>query len=75
MTQIKQNEEGNGKTKIKLLTQKADPKRFEGKTDSEIREMVKKDIGNPELKDSDIIIDRTGKEVKVKVNFDKKEVK
>ena len=68
-------EDDNGKEKIKLLTQKADPKRFEGKTDSEIREMVKKDIGNPELKDSDIIIDRTGKEVKVKVNFDKKEVK
>ena len=65
----------NGKEKIKLLTQKADPKRFEGKTDSEIREIVKKDIGNPELKDSDIIIDRTDKEVKVKVNFDKKEVK
>ena len=68
-------EDDNGKEKIKLLTQKADPKRFEGKTDSEIREMVKKDIGNPELKDSDIIIDRTGKEVKVKVNFDKKAVK
>lgn len=68
-------EDDNGKEKIKLLTQKADPKRFEGKTDSEIREMVKKDIGNPELKDGDIIIDRTGKEVKVKVNFDKKEVK
>ena len=68
-------EDDNGKEKIKLLTQKADPKRFEGKTDSEIREIVKKDIGNPELKDSDIIIDRTGKEVKVKVNFDKKEVK
>ena len=68
-------EDDNGKEKIKLLTQKADPKRFEGKTDSEIREIVKKDIGNPELKDSDIIIDRTDKEVKVKVNFDKKEVK
>ena len=68
-------EDDNGKEKIKLLTQKADPKQFEGKTDSEIREMVKKDIGNPELKDSDIIIDRTDKEVKVKVNFDKKEVK
>ncbi len=68
-------EDDNGKEKIKLLTQKADPKRFAGKTDSEIREMVKKDIGNPELKDTDIIIDRTGKEVKVKVNFDKKEVK
>lgn len=68
-------EDDNGKERIKLLTQKADPKRFEGKTDSEIREIVKKDIGNPELKDGDIIIDRTGKEVKVKVNFDKKEVK
>ena len=68
-------EDDNGKEKIKFLTQKADPKRFEGKTDSEIREMVKKDMGNPELKDSDIIIDRTGKEVKIKVNMEKKEVK
>jgi hypothetical protein len=68
-------EDDNGKEKIRLLTQKADPKKFEGKTDNEIREMVRKDLGNPELKDSDIIIERTGKEVKVKVNFDEKEVK
>lgn len=68
-------EDDNGKEKIKLFTQKADPKKLEGKTDSEIREMVRKDLGNPELKDSDIIIERTGKEVKVKVNFDEKEVK
>lgn len=68
-------EDDNGKEKIKLLTQKGDPKRFEGKTDNEIREMIRKDLGNPELKDSDIVIERTGKEVKVKVNFDKKEVR
>ncbi len=68
-------EDDNGKEKIKLFTQKADPKKFEGKTDSEIREMVRKDLGNPELKDSNILIERTGKEVKVKVNFDQKEVK
>lgn len=68
-------EDDNGKEKIKLLTQKGDPKRFEGKTDNEIREMIRKDLGNPELKDSDIVIERTGKEVKVKVNFDKKEIR
>jgi hypothetical protein len=68
-------EDNNGKEQIKLLTKKADPHQFDGKTDSEIREMVRKDFNNPELKDSDIIIDRSGKEVQVKINVDKREVK
>ncbi len=68
-------EDNNGKEQIKLLTKKADPHQFDGKTDQEIREMVKKDFNNPDLKDSDIIIDRTGKEVKVKIEMDKKEVR
>ena len=68
-------DDNNGKENIKLMTKKADPHQFDGKTDDEIREMVKKDFNNPELKDSDIIIERKGKEVQVKINFDKKDVK
>lgn len=68
-------EDNNGKEQIKLLTKKADPHQFDGKTDKEIREMVKKDFNNPELKDSDIIIDRSGKEVQVKIEMNKKDIK
>ena len=68
-------DDNNGKEKIKLMTKKADPHQFDGKTDEEIREMIRKDFNNPDLKDNDIKIDRTGKEVKVKIEVDKKEVK
>lgn len=37
--------------------------------------MIRKDFNNPDLKDNDIKIDRTGKEVKVRIEVDKKEVK
>lgn len=64
-------EDNNGQEKIKMLTKKADPKRFEGKTDKEIRDMVRNDLGNQELKDSDIIISRKGGKVQVKVEVNK----
>ena len=60
-------EDNNGREQVKFLTKKADPHQFDGKTDKEIREMVKKYFNNPDLKDSEIIIERKGKEVKVKV--------
>jgi hypothetical protein len=66
-------DDNNGNEKIKLFTKKADPKQFEGKTDREIREMVKKE--NPELQDKDIKIIRDGDKVQVRVELDKKEVK
>lgn len=68
-------EDNNGREKIKLMTKKADPKQFEGKTDEQIREMVKKDFGNENIKDSDIIIERKDGKVQVKINKDVKEVK
>lgn len=68
-------EDNNGSEKIKMKTKKADPEQFKGKTDKEIREMVKKDMGNQDLKDRDIIIERNGENVQVKIQFDKKEIK
>jgi hypothetical protein len=68
-------ENNDGKEKLKLMTKKADPHQFDGKTDEQIRDMVKKDIGKPDLKDSDIIIERNGDDVKVKVERNEKEVK
>lgn len=66
-------EDDNGKEKIKMMTKKADPEKFKGKTDQEIRDLVRKDTGNPDLKDSDIIIERKGDEVLVKVDVERKE--
>ena len=68
-------EDNNGREKIKLMTKKADPKQFEGKTDEQIREMVKKDFGYENIIDSDIIIERKDGKVQVKINKDVKEVK
>ena len=68
-------EDINGKEKIKLQTKKADPKEFEGKTDEQIREMVKKDFGNENLKDNDIIIERKDGNIQVKINKEVKETK
>jgi hypothetical protein len=62
-------EDNDGRENIKLLTKKGDPKKFEGKTDKEIRDMVRKDLGNPDLKDEDIQITRENGEPKVKVEF------
>jgi hypothetical protein len=68
-------DDNNGKEKIKLMNKKADPDKFKGKTDDEIREMVKEDLGAPDMKDSDIQITRDGDKVQVKVNHDEKEAK
>ncbi|MEO8513003.1 MAG: hypothetical protein ABI543_05560 [Ignavibacteria bacterium] len=68
-------ENDNGKENIRLMTKKADPHQFDGKTDTEIREMVRKDLDKPGLKDSEIIIERNADEVKVKVERNEKEIK
>jgi hypothetical protein len=65
----------NGQEKIKLMQKKADPEKFKGKSDREIREMVKKDLNNPELKDDNIKITRENGEVQVKVEVKKEEIK
>lgn len=64
-------EDDNGKEKVKLLTQKADPNRFEGKTDAEIRDIVKKETGNSELTDEDIKITRENGKTKVQIEFNR----
>ena len=64
-------EDDNGREKVKLLTQKVDPKKFEGKTDAEIRDIVRKDIGKPELTDDEIKITRENGEVKIKIEVNK----
>lgn len=66
-------DENNGNEKIKIYQKKADPEKFKGKTDEEIKKMVKQE--HPELKDSDIQIIRDGDKVNVKVERNEKEIK
>lgn len=66
-------EDNNGQEKIKLLQKHADPDKFKGKTDEEIRKMVREDAGNPDLKDEEIKISRNGDGVQVKVEVNRKE--
>lgn len=65
--------DGQSVTKLKELrnTNPGNPNRFKGKTDEEIRMMVREDIGNPEIKDDEIQIIREGDKVMVKVNVKK----
>ena len=65
--------DGENITKMKEIrkTGSGDPDRFKGKTDDEIRKMIKEDIGNPDIKDDEIEIIREGDKVKVKVNVKK----
>ena len=64
-------DENNGKEKFKLFQKKADPEKFKGKTDEEIRKMVKEELKNPEIKDEDIKITRKGDDVQIKVEKEK----
>lgn len=64
-------DDNNGNEKIKLFTKKVDPEKFKGKTDEEIRKMVKEN--HPELQDKDIKIERNGDKVQVKVEVERKE--
>lgn len=60
-------DENNGNEKFKLFQKKAEPEKFKGKTDEEIRKMVKEELNNPDIKDEDIKITRSGNDVQVKV--------
>lgn len=65
--------DGNNVTKMKEI-RKTGPDngdRFKGKTDEEIKQMIREDIGNPDIKDDEIEIIREGDKVKVKVNVKK----
>ncbi|HEY3251058.1 MAG TPA: hypothetical protein VGK25_08055 [Ignavibacteria bacterium] len=64
-------DDNNGKEKIKLMQKQADPEKFKGKTDQEIREIVRKDLDNPDLKDEEIKIQRNGDNVQVKVEVER----
>ena len=68
-------DDNNGREKIKLMEKKADPEKFKGKTDEQIRAIIKEDMKNPELKDDDIKITREGDNIKVNVQADIKEIK
>jgi hypothetical protein len=66
-------EDKNGQENIKLMEKRADPEKFKGKTDKEIREMVRKEAGNQDLTDDQIQIIRNGDKVQVKVMVEKNE--
>ncbi|MBZ0202596.1 MAG: hypothetical protein K8I03_06235 [Ignavibacteria bacterium] len=68
-------DEDNGQEKVKLLQRKADPDKFKGKSDDEIRKMIKDEFKSPGLKDSDIIITRDGDKVQVKVESNQKDIR
>ena len=63
----------NGEEKIKLMQKKIDADKFKGKTDQEIRDIVKKDLDNPNLRDDEIQITRENGDTKVKVNVKREE--
>ncbi len=65
--------DGNKVTKMKEIRKSGQDNgdRFKGKSDSEIRQMIREDIGNPDIKDDEIEIIREGEKVKVKVNVKK----
>lgn len=60
--------DGNNKEMIKEKRNTIDGGRFNGKSDDEIRKMVKEDLGNPDIQDKDIQIIREGNGIKVQVN-------
>lgn len=57
----------NGQEKIKLMQKEAVPGQFKGKTDQEIRDYVKQQNPDQNLKDSEIKISRDGDNVQIKV--------
>jgi phosphoribosylformylglycinamidine (FGAM) synthase PurS component len=65
--------DGEKITKMKEVrkTGSGDPDRFKGKSDEEVREMVKEDLGNPDIKDDEIQIIREDDKVRVKVNVNR----
>jgi len=68
--------DGNNDQTLKVITKKpTDVNKYKGKSDAEIRSMVRSDLGNQNLKDNEIIITHEGDEVKIKVEVEKQDVK
>jgi len=64
--------DGNNKEDLKIIQKKSDPGKFKGKTDDEIRKMVKEDLNNPEITDDNIKISRDSNgDVQVRVQVEK----
>ena len=59
--------DGNNLEKFKTVQKTGDGSEFKGMTDEQIKNKVRKDLGNPNLKDSEIQIIRDGDNVKIKV--------
>lgn len=68
---IKDGENVNRLKNIRKINPDGAADRFKGKSDAEIREMVKADIGNTDIKDDDIIITRTGDKIQVRIDLKK----
>lgn len=64
-------QDGNNKTRIKEMRKEGNGERFKNKTDAEIRDMVREDIGK-DLRDDQIEIVRKDGKVMVKVKNDQK---
>ena len=62
--------DGEMVNKLKEIKRTAGADRFKGKSDAEIRDLVREDLGNPDIKDNQIEIIREGENVKVKVKVD-----
>jgi hypothetical protein len=62
-------DENNGKENIKMFQKKADPDKFKGKTDQEIKKMVMQD--HPDVSEDEIKITREGNQVQVKVEVER----
>jgi hypothetical protein len=69
--------DGNNEEKLKVISKtSSDFSKFKGKSDDEIRKMVREDLENPNLKDSEIKITRGDNgDVKIKVEAERQEVK
>jgi hypothetical protein len=68
--------DGNNVEKMKVIHRdNNDMARFKGKSDEEIRKMVREEVGNPNLKDGDIKISRENDDVKIKIETSIQDVK
>ncbi len=67
--------DGNNDQTLKVITKKpSDVNKYKGKSDDEIRKMVRDELGNQNLKDNEITITREGDDVKIKVEVEKQDV-
>ena len=66
-------DDGNNQEVLKQKVKIGNDDKFKGKSDDEIRKMVREDLGNPDIKDNEIKIERDqNSDIKIKVEVDKK---